>query len=144
MDRTEQRERLKDILDATNEVVTSLNAKKDVLEDAIKQIEQLDEKLQTIGDVDGWDVDDLKRNVANCFFTAELESVHELATDFQSDLEAYCDEISESRSERLQDKYADLDSIIKLLDASEQEYEDIESTVDHLQDAIHMIKQLRN
>lgn len=143
MDRTEQKDRLSDILVSISDLKIELKDKVEVVELALSKIDDLDDVLSDVGEVDSWDADELRSKVMSASMDEFLQVVYYELYDFKNDLDSYMDELSESRREKLEDRYADLGEVLEKFSYSNQEYEDIENALEHIEEAEQMIKDMK-
>ena len=143
MDRTEQKERLKDIIDLANETIKSLLDKKDWLQKVFTKIEDLESVINEHGDVDNWDEQNLKDSVTNQLFEQELEQLYDQTNDFKDELDSYASELSEKRSEKLEERYEMLDDVLDKFSQSSSQYEEIYDVIENIQDGINELKLMR-
>lgn len=143
MNRAEQKELLKHIIEVAKSTVNSLKSKEEWFEITLRKVEELWERLDDVGGLDDYDEQDIKESIIKNFFESELEELHDLAVDFQDNLDSYRDELSESRQESLSEKYFDLDEVVEKFNQSSAEYDDIENAVEHIEEAIVMLSEMR-
>ena len=142
MNRTEQKERLTDILLSIKDLKDELKSKINNVEVAFKKIDDLTDSIYNIAQVDSWDEEQLKSDILKAIFEDILAPVHEEIYDFKSDLDSYMDEISESKQEALEEKYSNLEEVLEKFDVN-QEYDDIENALEYIEEAETMIKEMK-
>jgi hypothetical protein len=142
MNRTEQKERLKDILYSIADLKNELKGKIKDIELAYRKIDDLSDTIYNLVQVDSWDEEQLKSDILKAIFEDTLTNVHEELYDFKSDLDAYIEELSENKQESLEEKYCNLEDVIEKFDPN-QEYDDIENALEHIEEAEEMIKEMR-
>lgn len=143
MDRTEQKERLSDILISIEDLKEELNEKIPEVEKVNTKIDELADLMNDIGQIDTWDEEELKNNVLLTIFEdSYFQNIHNDIYDFDTELKEYYEELSDSKREKLEEKYYDLEDVLLKFDYSEQGYDDIESALKGIDEAIEKIKEL--
>lgn len=142
MNKTEQKERLKDIIDLAEEKIQSLEDKEVWLDITIQKAEDLSRHMSDVVDADIFEHEELIQAITNHMFEAELMELFELTDEFKDEIESYADGLSELKQERLLEKYEDLEIVCEKFNQSNSEYEDIENAIEHLEEAVYMLKEM--
>lgn len=143
MNRTEQKERLSDVLDMIKDLKEELANKISDVDVAFKKIDDLGDTLYNIVQVDEWDDEELKKNVIKAILEESyMMETRDLLYDFKSDLDSYMSEISESRQEKLEERYAELEEVIEKFEIGEDD-DSIESVIERVEEAEDVIKQMK-
>ncbi|WP_310877085.1 hypothetical protein [Priestia megaterium] len=143
MNRTEQKERLSDVLDMIKDLKEELANKISDVDVAFKKIDDLGDTLYNIVQVDEWDDEELKKNVIKAILEESyMMETRDLLYDFKSDLDSYMSEISENRQEKLEERYAELEEVIEKFEIGEDD-DSIESVIERVEEAEDVIKQMK-
>ena len=142
MNRTEQKEIIKDILAVIDDTKSNLKYKELEIQKVLKLAEQLDDSLQDINVSDAFDLEDFTDRLFTEAVGEELTVVYDEIYNFKSELDDHISELSESKAEKLEERYSQLDEVLEKFDQSHQEYESIENALEHIEDAIDMLKDM--
>lgn len=142
MNRTEQKSMIKDILLTINDVKTSLENKENGIQKALNLAGELEDALQELDAVDAFDIDDFTEKLLQDVFAEELSLAYDEIDNFKMELDSYISELSESRAEKLEERYASLDEVLEKFDQSIQEYCSVENALEHIDEAIDMLKNM--
>lgn len=140
MDRREQKERLKEIIESLDLLKNDLNGIENEVIDTFKKIEEIHSILDNLGvEFDG---DSLKQEVLLAFYeNTNLECALTEIEDFKSEIEGYAEELSESRREKIEERYCDLDTVIELLDA--ERLESIDDLLTNIDECLEYLKEMK-
>lgn len=124
MNRPEQKERLEDIISKIDTALDTCRDKKEDFEHVLTKFDELNDLILGVNDVLGTDVDGLKEEFKNEFFSEVLNQPHDALYHFYADINGAGSEIREIRTEDL-------------------EYEDLEDLMDNLEYIKNELKNLR-
>jgi hypothetical protein len=142
MNRTEQKQRLSDIIDDIKLLKVEIETGKEQVNNIIQKIDDLDNEFSNIGDIDNWDTWQLKVNTVKAFIdNSNLECTKDSLTDFRSELEEHMIELSDINKEKLEERYIDLDATVETFDMSE--CEDLNMVIDRLDEIIEYLKGMK-
>jgi hypothetical protein len=142
MDRQERKDRIVDILDQIKMLKEEVEKNSDIINSIIAKIYDLDNDLYSFGEVDGWDSQELKTNVIKAFINnTEFDSIKDDVNQFKNDLEEYMYDLSESRREKLEEKYFDLDNVLECFDIDE--CEDLDMLTEKLDEITSYLKDMK-
>jgi hypothetical protein len=144
MNRTEQKERLNDVIELINEVIkdcTSFIPKYNTLvDDYSKLYDKLEDMCITEALED--DIETFESKLISTYLdSTEYESIKEMIYDFKSDIEEYMEEISESKAEQLQERYGDLEEVYDSL--SIEDGVTMENVIDNLKEKLLWLKEMK-
>jgi hypothetical protein len=143
MNRAEQKELLNEVLDLIKDCKDDLKGKIPEVEKAFNKIDDLNDTLGNFTQVDSWDEEQLKQDVLKAAIEeTQIEEVYGSLQSFKSDLESHMNEISESRREKLEDRYIDLDDVIEKFEYDDGD-EDLQMTIERIEEAEQMIKDMK-
>lgn len=147
MNRTEQKERLTDIIDKMQDAIDALNNNKDYVESVVENYIKVYDELSGEGyDILELDVDEFTSKVVSSILTnqANMDELQSEISEFKDEIESYTDEVSEARAEKLQERYGDLeevyDSIYALTDEDDVTLQD---ALDELSEKIVWLKTMK-
>lgn len=146
MKRVEQKERLKEIIASASEVLDTLKDHESEYNSIASRFTELAGALEDFGNPDILENDlatyhnRLVISIIND--QTEIENTVGLLEDFQTDLEGYMDELSDSRREKLEERYESLSDIIEEFELENNEVDDFDDTVSTLEDLIQRLKEL--
>ena len=141
MNKTAQKEIIKDIIATIEDVKSNLENKEVEIQNAVKLAEQLHDTLQDLS-VDIFDLEDFMDKLNLEAIGEELVVVYDEIYEFKSDLDDYISELSESRAEKLEERFELLEEVLDKFDQSQQEYDSIENALEHIDEAIFMLKDM--
>ena len=141
MDSKERKSRIKEIIDLIDDLTSEIsNGEKDI-KTAVDKAYELDSFLGIIGEVDGWDIEELEKNIFVGFIhNTNYIGVREEIEEFKTDLDEYMYELSENRREKIEEKYDELEEVINLFEVNN--YETAEEIKDSLFEAISKLKDM--
>jgi len=143
MNRTEQKQLLSDIISNIKELKIELKQSEPQILEAYNKINELDNIIGNIGDVDAWDVDELKTNISSAVIeNSNVEGVNELIQEFNSELEEHMSELSDTRKEALEDKYMEM-AIVEDIMTTLNESEEISDVYDKLDEVIDYLLEMK-
>ena len=143
MNRAEQKDLLNEILDLIKDCKEDLKGRIPEVEKAFNKIDDLNDTLGNFSDINSWDEEQLKQDVLRVAVEeTQIEEVYGSLQSFKSDLESYMNEISESRREKLEDRYIDLDDVIEKFEFDDGD-EDLQMTIERIEEAEQMIKDMK-
>lgn len=138
MNRTTQKELLSDILNMIADLKDELANKESEVEAIFDQISQLGDSIYNLAQVDEWDEEELKTNIIRAIVDeSQMEEIHDMLYSFQSDLNEYMEEISETKRESLEERYADLETVLEMM-----QYDDTDETLENVLDRVIETEQL--
>ena len=143
MNRPEQKERLQDIISEIDTALDTCRDKKEDFEHVLTKFDELNDLILDVNDVSGVDVDGLKEEFKNEFFSEVLDQPHDALYDFYEDIGYAVSELSERRAEALEERYDMLDDYIERLTQESSEYETIDDLMDNLEYVKNELKNLR-
>lgn len=140
MNRIEQKDRVRDIVEAINVTINECRRKKAEFDAILLKFDELSESINDINDVLGVDIESTKDEFTDEFFTEMLEEPHDMLYRFNDDINYAISELSEKRAEALDEKYAGLDELIEKLTQEYSEYGDIDELISNLEDVKYGLK----
>ncbi|SDX94150.1 hypothetical protein [Thermoactinomyces sp. DSM 45892] len=105
----------------------------------LTKVDELDEELQEL-DIQSWDTDQLKQEIISGVLEECINDVSNEVESFSSELNEYMDELSESRREKIEERYCDLDEVTEIL--SDRDYDDLDDVFDRIDDAERMLEEM--
>lgn len=141
MNKTEQKSIIKDIIVTIKDVKSNLENKEVEIQNAVKLAEQLHDTLQDLN-VDIFDLEDFTDKLNSEAIGEELAVAYDEIYNFKSDLDEYISELSESKAEKLEERFELLEEVLEKFDQSQQEYASIENALEHIDEAIFMLKDM--
>lgn len=142
MNRTEQKEILKDILVRIKDLKDELEGKEKETEAAFDKIGELGDVLGSIAQVDSWDEEQLKLDLISAIIEdSSLSEVYDELYEFNSELESFMDEISEGRREKLEERYEQMESALEMLE-QDAEDESIDNVIDRIVESENLIREM--
>ncbi len=146
MNRAEQKERLSEIIDTMEDVISGLKNVKPEYNELVGDFEKIRQKMENEGydQVLDFYTDEFsnKLSVVMLEHHTDIENLRDLIDSFNDDIESYADEISESRAEKLHDRYMDLEDIIDRLSFSDEDIV-LETIIETLEDDLQLIKNMK-
>jgi DNA repair exonuclease SbcCD ATPase subunit len=148
MTRSERKDCMEEILASVKMAIEHMGNKKEDVERLVGKIQDLDSEFSEIGEVEGWDAEQLQAQLVGVVLKdAGLEEIQQSIEDFKSDLEDYkeSDGMTEARRDALDEKYKELETVEDILselseDSDETEIDDVveslEEAVDYLKDMV--------
>jgi hypothetical protein len=141
MDRKEQKQMLKSIIADTEYLKTEIEKQMGLLERVFQKIDDLDNEFSNIGEIEYWDVSQLRLNTIQAILTnTSFDNVKDSLDNFQSELESHMNDLSDYNREHLEERYGNLDTAVECLDMSE--CEDLGMVNDNLENVISYLKEM--
>jgi hypothetical protein len=142
MDRQERKERIIDIIDQIKMLKEEIEKNTDTINSIIAKIYDLDNELYSFGEVEGWDSQELKTNVIKAFIdSTEFDSIKDDIEQFKNELDEYMYDLSESRREKLEEKYFDLENVLECFDIDE--CEDLDMLIERIDEITNYLKDMK-
>lgn len=141
MDRTEQKVRLKSIIEDVQGLISELEGIENESMDIFGKIEDLSSTLTDI-DVD-FDEEELKAEVLINLVEnrTEFPNVKYNIEEFKDEIEEYAYDLSDNRRDKLEERYEDLEMVVELLDL--EECNSIDDLIKNLNECIGYLKEMR-
>jgi uncharacterized protein YdiU (UPF0061 family) len=114
MNRVEQRERLTEIIETIENSISGLENIRDDFDEIVVEYENLYNRLEQSGySVLEEDVDDFSGKLLKTMIedNADINLFEDMLDTFKSDLDDYADELSDSKREKIDERYGDWDEI---------------------------------
>jgi hypothetical protein len=115
MNRTEQKERIKEMVELVENAISGLGNMREDLEDFVVEYEQVYNRLQENGfeEVIGKDVEEFTAELLRKMLedNADFATVEDELDSFKSELDDYVYELPPSRQEKIEERYSDWDDI---------------------------------
>ena len=135
MNRTEQKDRMKDILSDLDDAIKNSTAKKEEFDSVIENFDKLEDQIYGVIEDNDIELSSVKEEFTNAFFSNLLETVYDSLYEFQEDISYAISELSEKRAEALEERYADLEYTLERLSQEQNEYENIDDLISNLNEA---------
>lgn len=150
MNRTEQKERLTDIITKIEDTISAVKNDCEFVEEVVSDYSALLEKLNS----EGFDTDSIIQQSEEGFTSSiieailtnkgNIEEVQDDIRDFKEDINSYADEVSESRAEKLNERYINLDEVHdKVYFLTVDDELTIDGVTETLQDCVEYLKEMK-
>lgn len=138
----ERKERISDLIIKVEDLISGIKNGENDVKIAIDKAYELNSLLGEFGDVDGWDVEELSKNIFLSFMNGtEFESVQEEFYDFKNELEEYMSELSDSKRESMEEKYSNMETVYDMFNL--EDYETTENIREALTEIIGYLKEMK-
>lgn len=142
MNAQERKERVTELIDHIEDLTSELKNGKKEVKAATDKAYELDSLLGNFGEVDGWDIEEMTKNILNGFLDGtNLESIQEEVQEFQSDIDDFMSELSEAKSEKIGEKYSNLETVYDMFNL--ENYETIEELTEAMSEVIGYLKDMK-
>lgn len=142
MDAQERKERITDLINQVEDLVSEIKNGESEVKTATDKAYELDNLLSNMSEVDGWDIEELSKNIFVGFINGtNLESVQEEVEGFKNELEDFMSELSETKREKLEDKYSNLETVYDMFNLDN--YESIEEVLEVMSEVIVHLKDMK-
>lgn len=148
MNRTEQKEKLTDIITKIEDAISAVKNSKPFVEEVVNEFNSVLEKLEREGlnEVIELDGEQFNSQVVKAVLRdqANIEEIESDIDEFRDEIESYKDEISESRAEKLEERYADLDEVYDVISELTEDNEvTLEDVVEQLEEKVLWLKTMK-
>lgn len=149
MNRTEQKERLTDIIDAMSNAIVVLKDHTSFYEEMVQDYTDLYEKIDdqlTANSILELNEEEFASALTKSILEehADLDNLSAEIEEFKDDLEYYKEEISESRAEKLEERYGDLEEVYDSVYGLTEDGEiTLDIAIEVLEEKIVWLKQMK-
>lgn len=121
MNRAEQKERLSGIIDNLENTISAIESNKAFYSEVVAEYSKIQNMLNDEGHIDILEnsLDEFSTSLIVSIVNnqADFESTLEELEEFKDEIESYADELSESRAEKLMERFGDLEEVYDALDS---------------------------
>ena len=142
LNRTEQKGVIKDIIVSITNVKTQLQGMEDKIIAVEVAASELENRIGAVTLGASFEITEFKENFYGELLETELNPIYDEIYDLQSEVEEYISELSVSRAEVMEEKYAELDTVLEYFDQSSNSYDNLEDVYENMDEAISLLKEM--